>query len=94
MGVEAAGRKKNVTADFNFCDETVVVDLMDAEYAKEKLAAKWVLGFVKKNLMDPTMSFIHEAQGVAMISDNTILEPINIYMDVNDRLIINDQIFD
>ena len=29
-----------------------------------------------------------------MISDNTILEPINIYMDVNDRLIINDQIFD
>ena len=94
MGVEAAGRKKNVAADFNFCDETVVVDLMDAEYAKEKLAAKWVLGFVKKNLMDPTMSFIHEAQGVAMISDNTILEPINIYMDVAGRLIINDQIFD
>jgi len=40
------------------------------------------------------MSFIHEAQGVAMISDNTILEPINIYMDVAGRLIINDQIFD
>ena len=94
MGVEAANRKKNVAADFNFCDEKVVADLMDAEYAKEKLAAKWVLGFVKKNLKDPTMSFIHEAQGVAMISDNTILEPINIYMDVNGRLIINDQIFD
>ena len=94
MGVEAAGRKKNVAADFNFCDETVVVDLMDAEYAKEKLAAKWVLGFVKKNLKDPTMSFIHEAQGVAMISDNTILEPINIYLDVAGRLFINDQIFD
>lgn len=94
MGVEAAGRKKNVAADFNFCDEKVVADLMDAECATEKLAAKWVLGFVKKNLKDPAMSFIHEAKGVAMISDNTILEPINIYMDVNDRLIINDQIFD
>lgn len=94
MGVEAAGRKKNVAADFNFCDEKLVADMVDAEYAKEKLAAKWVLGFVKKNLMDPTMSFIHEAQGVAMISDNTILEPINIYMDVAGRLIINDQIFD
>lgn len=78
----------------NFCDEKVVADMVDAEDAKEKLAAKWVLGFVKKNLKDPTMSFIHEAQGVAMISDNTILEPINIYMDVAGRLIINDQIFD
>ena len=94
MGVEAAGRKKNVAADFNFCDETVVVDLVDAEDAKEKLAAKWVLGYVKKSLNDPMMSVVHAAQGVAMISDNTILEPINIYMDVNDRLIINDQIFD
>lgn len=94
MGVEAANRKKNVAADFNFCDEKVVADMVDAEDAKEKLAAKWMLGFVKKNLKDPTMSFIHEAQGVAMISDNTILEPINIYMDVNDKLIINDQIFD
>lgn len=94
MGVEAAHRKKNVAANFNFCDEKLVADMVDAEYAKEKLAAKWVLGFVKKNLMDPTMSFIHEAQGVAMISDNTILEPINIYMDVAGRLIINDQIFD
>lgn len=94
MGVEAAHRKKNVAADFNFCDEKLVVDLMDAEYAKEKLAAKWVLGFVKKNLMDPTMSFIHAAQGVAMISDNTILEPISIYMDVAGRLTVNDQIFE
>lgn len=94
MGVEAANRKKNVAADFNFCDEKVVADMVDAEDAKEKLTAKWVLGYVKKNLKDPTMSFIHEAQGVAMISDNTILEPINIYMDVNDKLIINDQIFD
>ena len=94
MGVEAAHRKKNVAANFNFCDEKLVADMVDAECATEKLAAKWVLGFVKKNLKDPTMSFIHEAQGVAMISDNTILEPINIYMDVNDRLIINDQIFD
>lgn len=94
MGVETANRKKNVAADFNFCDEKVIADLMYADYATEKLAAKWVLGFVKKNLKDPTMSFIHEAQGVAMISDNTILEPINIYMDVNDKLIINDQIFE
>ena len=94
MGVEAAGRKKNVAANFNFCDEMLVADMVDAECATEKLAAKWVLGFVKKNLKDPTMSFIHEAQGVAMISDNTILEPINIYMDVAGRLIINDQIFD
>lgn len=94
MGVEAAGRKKNVAADFNFCDETVVADLMDAEYATEKLAAKWVLGYVKKSLNDPMMSVVHAAQGVAMISDNTILEPINIYMDVNDKLTINGQIFD
>lgn len=94
MGVEAAGRKKNVAADFNFCDETVVADMVDAEDAKEKLAAKWVLGYVKKSLNDPMMSVVHAAQGVAMISDNTILEPINIYMDVNDKLIINDQIFD
>ena len=55
MGVETAGRKKNVAADFNFCDETVVVDLMNAEYAKEELDAKWVLGLVKKNLKDHTM---------------------------------------
>lgn len=94
MGVEAANRKKNVAADFNFCDEKVVADMVDAEDAKEKLAAKWVLGYVKKSLNDPMMSVVHAAQGVAMISDNTILEPINIYMDVNDKLIINDQIFD
>ena len=31
---------------------------------------------------------------VAMISDNTILEPINIYMDVAGRLTVNDQIFE
>ena len=48
----------------------------------------------KKNLHNLMMSVVHAAQGVAMISDNTILEPINIYMDVNDRLIINDQIFE
>ena len=59
MGVETAGRKKNVAADFNFCDETVVVDLMNAEYAKEKLAVKCVLSFLKNNLKDLTMSFIH-----------------------------------
>lgn len=94
MGVETASRKKNVAADFNFCDEKVIADLMDADYATEKLAAKWVLGYVKKSLNDPMMSVVHAAQGVAMISDNTILEPINIYMDVNDKLIINDQIFD
>ena len=94
MGVETANRKKNVAADFNFCDETVVADLMDADYATEKLAAKWVLGYVKKSLNDPMMSVVHAAQGVAMISDNTILEPINIYMDVAGRLTINDQIFE
>ena len=94
MGVEAANRKKNVAADFNFCDEKVVADMVDAEDAKEKLAAKWVLGYVKKSLNDPMMSVVHAAQGVAMISDNTILEPISIYMDVAGRLTVNDQIFE
>ena len=94
MGVEAANRKKNVAADFNFCDEKVVADMVDAEDAKEKLAAKWVLGYVKKSLNDPMMSVVHAAQGVAMISDNTILKPINIYMDVAGRLTVNDQIFE
>ena len=94
MGVETANRKKNVAADFNFCDEKVVADMVDAEDTKEKLAAKWVLGYVKKSLNDPMMSVVHAAQGVAMISDNTILEPISIYMDVAGRLTINDQIFE
>lgn len=48
----------------------------------------------KKSLNDPMMSVVHAAQGVAMISDNTILEPINIYMDVAGRLTVNDQIFE
>ena len=93
MGVEAAGRKKNVAANFNFCDEKLVADMVDAECATEKLAAKWVLGYVKKCVNDPVMSMTHAAQGVVMISDNTILEPINIYMDVTGMLIINDQLF-
>ena len=85
--------KLRVVVD-NFCDEKVVADMVDAEDAKEKLAAKWVLGYVKKSLNDPMMSVVHAAQGVAMISDNTILEPINIYMDVAGRLTVNDQIFE
>ena len=93
MGVEAAGRKKNVAANFNFCDEMLVADMVDAECATEKLAAKWVLGYVKKCVNAPEMSMTHAAQGVVMISDNTILEPINIYMDVTGMLIINDQLF-
>ena len=93
MGVEAAGRKKNVAANFNFCDEMLVADMVDAECATEKLSAKWVLGYVKKCVNDPVMSMTHAAQGVVMISDNTILEPINIYMDVTGMLIINDQLF-
>ena len=93
MGVEAAHRKKNVAANFNFCDEKLVADMVDAECATEKLAAKWVLGYVKKCVNDPVMSMTHAAQGVVMISDNTILEPINIYMDVTGMLIINDQLF-
>lgn len=48
----------------------------------------------KKNQHNLMMSVVHAAQGVAMISDNTILEPINIYMDVAGRLTINDQIFE
>ena len=36
MGVEAAGRKKNVAANFNFCDEKLVADMVDAECATEK----------------------------------------------------------
>ena len=93
MGVEAAGRKKNVAANFNFCDEMLVADMVDAECATEKLSAKWVLGYVKKCVNAPEMSMTHAAQGVVMISDNTILEPINIYMDVTGMLIINDQLF-
>lgn len=46
----------------------------------------------KKN--QHNLFYSDDIMGVAMISDNTILEPINIYMDVAGRLIINDQIFD
>ncbi len=39
---------ENVNADINFCDEQLVKDLVDRHVAAEKLAAKWVIGFVKE----------------------------------------------
>ena len=51
MGKEEA-EAENVNADINFCDEQLVKDLVDRRVAAEKIAAKWVLGFVKSRLND------------------------------------------
>ena len=51
MGTEDA-EAENVNADINFCDEQLVKDLVDRRVAAEKIAAKWVLGFVKSRLND------------------------------------------
>lgn len=54
MGKEEA-EAENVNADINFCDEQLVKDLVDRRVAAEKIAAKWVLGFVKSRLNDAEM---------------------------------------
>ncbi len=41
-----------MNADLNFCDEQLVKDLVDRRVAAEKIAAKWVLGFVKSRPID------------------------------------------
>ena len=51
MGKEEA-EAENVNADINFCDEQLVKDLVDRRVAAEKIAAKWVIGFVKSRPTD------------------------------------------
>ena len=51
MGKEEA-EADNVNADINFCDEQLVKNLVDRRVAAQKIAAKWVLGFVNSRLHD------------------------------------------
>lgn len=77
MGKEET-EAENVNADINFCDEQLVKDLVDRHVAAEKLAAKWVIGFVKSRLNDAENASLFEANGVDEISDNSLILPINV----------------
>jgi hypothetical protein len=55
-----------------------VKDLIDKHVAAEKIAAKWVIGFVKSRLNDAENASLFEANGVQEISDNSLILPINV----------------
>lgn len=74
MGV-ARKRKKTVAVDRNFCDGQLVADLVSPDNFYERLAFKWMVGYVKKLLVIPEMLAQHEAQEVEALSDNSIKSP-------------------
>ena len=86
-------RKKNVSVDYNFCDEVMVTDMVNPQKCGDKLVAKWLLGFIKCCLEDKTYVHCYAADGVFLLSDNTEFTPIDVRF--NGRILkINDQIFD
>lgn len=92
MGKEEA-EAENVNADINFCDEQLVKDLVDRRVAAEKIAAKWVIGFVKSRLNDAENASLFEANGVQEISDNSLILPINVSYG-SGYIMINSEMFD
>lgn len=84
---------ENVNADLNFCDEQLVKDLVDRRVAAEKIAAKWVIGFVKSRLNDAENASLFEANGVDEISDNSLILPINVSYG-SGYIMINSEVFD
>ena len=92
MGKEEA-EAENVNADINFCDEQLVKDLVDRRVAAEKIAAKWVIGFVKSRLNDAENASLFEANGVDEISDNSLILPINVSYG-SGYIMINSEVFD
>ena len=92
MGKDEA-ENENVNADINFCDEQLVKDLVDKDVAAEKIAAKWVLGFVKSRLNDAENASLFEANGVQEISDNSLILPINVSYG-SGYIMINSEVFD
>ena len=80
-------------ADINFCDEQLVKDLVDRHVAAEKIAAKWVIGFVKSRLNDAENASLFEVNGVDEISDNSLILPINVSYG-SGYIMINSELFD
>ena len=74
MGV-ARKRKKTVAVNRNFFDGQLVADLVSPDNFYERLAFKWMVGYVKKLLVIPEMLAQHEAQEVEALSDNSIKSP-------------------
>ena len=86
-------RKKNVAVDYNFCDEVMVVDMVNPQKRGDKLIAKWLLGFIKNSLNNKMFVYCYCADGVFLLSDNSEVIPIDVRF--NGRVLtINDQIFD
>ena len=86
-------RKKNVSVDYNFCDEVMVTDMVNPQKRSDKLVAKWLLGFIKRRLEDKMYVHCYAADGVFLLSDNSEVTPIDVRF--NGRILkINDQIFD
>ena len=61
--------------------------------AAEKIAAKWVIGFVKSRLNDAENASLFEANGVDEISDNSLILPINVSYG-SGYIMINSEVFD
>ncbi len=40
----SAIERKNVSVDYNFCDEVMVTDMVNPQKRGDKLIAKWLLG--------------------------------------------------
>ena len=85
--------KEEANADINFCDEQLVKDLVDRRVAAEKIAAKWVIGFVKSRLNDTENASLFEANGVDEISDNSLILPVNVSYG-SGYIMINSEVFD
>lgn len=86
-------RKKNVSVDYNFCDEVMVTDMVNPQKRGDKLVAKWLLDFIKCRLKDKMYVHCYAADGVYLLSDNSEVAPIDVRF--NGRILtINDQIFD
>lgn len=86
-------RKKNVSVDYNFCDEVMVIDMVNPQKRGDKLVAKWLLDFIKCRLKDKMYVHCYAADGVYLLSDNSEVTPIDVRF--NGRILtINDQIFD
>ncbi|RHN84639.1 hypothetical protein DW657_16805 [Prevotella sp. AM23-5] len=85
-------RKKDITVDYNFCDEQLIADLLNQNNPDESLGFKWITGFVKRVLAHPEVRVLYDAQEAEVVADNSISQPNSIVLSDN-TLWINDQVF-
>lgn len=71
-------RTKNINTDKIFIDEQLLRDMETCKNDTERLAAKWINGYIKKVLSSDVSFIWHKAKGVVDCGDYGLLNPMDI----------------